>query len=380
MKDPNPAGRYSLFRLAPFAWLRAGCEPHARFGSHVLSRCRSKTCFALPSRLISLTLNGVFRPTSLWFGAAMMFLGTIAYGESNELSAVRIGYQKYGTLNVVKAEGGFEKSLTDKGVKVTWILFTAGPQLMEALNAGSIDFGNAGEAPPVFAQAAGVNFVYFGNQPPYPKGEAVLVRKDSPIKSIQDLRGKRIALNKGSNVHFFLVKVLEKNGLKLDDIIPAYLPPSDAWAAFEGGSVDAWAIWDPFLTAAIAKTGAKVLQDGENVIANREFFLADRNFAQAHQDVLLSLGEAIDRCDTWTKAKPDEIVHYLAPQLGMSEEVLSPVIRRQSWGFQPINDQVASDQQAIADTFFSLKLIPKSVHIADVVLRLPQVAATERAQ
>jgi len=100
--------------------------------------------------LISVSLNGVFRPSSLWFGAAMMFLGTIAYGESNELSAVRIGYQKYGTLNVVKAEGGFEKSLTDKGVKITWILFTAGPQLMEALNAGSIDFGNVGEAPPVF--------------------------------------------------------------------------------------------------------------------------------------------------------------------------------------------------------------------------------------
>jgi sulfonate transport system substrate-binding protein len=380
MKDPKPVGRYTLFRFAPFARLRAGCEHHARFGSHVLSRCRSKTCFALPSRPISLLLKGVFRPTSLWVGVAVMVMATLTYGQNDHLSTVRIGYQKYGTLNVVKAEGGFEKSLTNKGVKVTWILFTAGPQLMEALNAGSIDFGNAGEAPPVFAQVAGVSFVYFGNQPPYPKGEAVLVRKDSPIKSIQDLRGKRIALNKGSNVHFFLVKVLEKNGLKLDDIIPTYLPPADAWAAFDGGSVDAWAIWDPFLTAAIAKTGAKVLQDGENVIANREFFLADRSFAQAHQDVLLSLREAIERCARWTKTKPDEIVHYLAPQLGMSEEVIRTVVQRQSWGFQPINDQVISDQQAIADTFFSLKLIPKPVHVADVVLRLPQVAITERAQ
>jgi sulfonate transport system substrate-binding protein len=302
------------------------------------------------------------------------------FAETSQSLAVRIGYQKYGTLNVVKAEGGFEKSLTDKGVKVSWILFTAGPQLMEALNAGSIDFGNAGEAPPVFAQAAGVNFVYFGNQPPYPEGEALLVKPDSPIHSVQDLRGKRIALNKGSNVHFFLVKVLEKNGLRLDDVTPTYLPPADAWAAFEGGSVDAWAIWDPFLSAAVAKTGAKILQNGENVIANREFFLADRTFAQAHQDVLLSLRKAIDRCATWTKAKPDEIVRYLAPQLGMSEEVLNTVVRRQSWGFQPISDQVASDQQAIADTFFSLKLIPKPVHVADAVVHLPQVTAAERAQ
>jgi sulfonate transport system substrate-binding protein len=311
--------------------------------------------------------------TSVWLASA-----TVA--ETNDPFAVRIGYQKYGTLNVVKAEGGFEKSLTDKGIKVSWILFTAGPQLMEALNAGSIDFGNAGEAPPVFAQSAGVNFVYFGNQPPYPKGEALLAKPDSPIHGVRELRGKRIALNKGSNVHFFLVKVLEKNGLKLDDVTPTYLPPADAWAAFEGGSVDAWAIWDPFLTAAIEKTGARVLQDGENVIANREFFLADRNFAQSHQDVLLSLREAIDRCAVWTNTKPDEIVRYLSPQLGMSEEVLNTVVRRQSWGFQAISDQVASDQQAIADTFFSLKLIPKQIRVADAVLELPQVTTSQRAQ
>lgn len=94
--------------------------------------------------------------TSIWLAATTL-------ADTNPPVAVRIGYQKYGTLNVVKAEGGFEKSLINKGIKVSWILFTAGPQLMEALNAGSIDFGNAGEAPPAFAQAAGVNFVYFGN-------------------------------------------------------------------------------------------------------------------------------------------------------------------------------------------------------------------------
>lgn len=144
---------------------------------------------------------------------------------------------------------------------------------------------------------------------------------------------------------------MEKNGLKLDEVTPTYLPPANAWAAFENGSVDA--IWDPFLTAAIAKTGAKIVQDGENVIANREFFLADRNFAQAHQDILLSLRGAIDRSAAWTATKPDEIVRYLAPQLGMSEEVINTVIRRQPWGFQPISDQVVSDQQAIFARFDS---------------------------
>ena len=289
-----------------------------------------------------------------------------------KLSSVRIGYQKYGTLNVLKAEGSLEKTLTAEGITVTWTLFPAGPQLLEALNAGSIDLGNTGEAPPVFAQAAGVNLVYFGNQPAYPKGEGLLVKKDSPAQSVSDLRGKRIALNKGSNVHFFLVKLLEKNGLKIDDVTPVYLPPADAWAALEGGSVDAWAIWDPYMSAAIDRSGARILQNAEGVAANREFFLADRRFAEAHQEILLAVRDAVGRCRTWVTTKPQEVISYLAPQLGMSEQVISKVINTQPWGFQAITDQVVSDQQTIGDTFFSLKLIPKTIRVSEIVVRIPE--------
>ena len=216
---------------------------------------------------------------------ALFTLVPLTRADDQKLSSVRVGYQKYGTLNVVKAEGSFEKSLGARGISVTWILFPAGPQLLEALNAGSIDLGNAGEAPPIFAQAAGVNLVYFGNQPPFPKGEGVLVKKDSPIQNVSGLKGKRIALNKGSNVHFFLVKLLEKNGLKMGEITPVFLTPADAWAALEGGSVDAWVIWDPYMTAAIDRSGARILHDAEGFAANREFFLADRRFAQAHPEI-----------------------------------------------------------------------------------------------
>jgi sulfonate transport system substrate-binding protein len=302
---------------------------------------------------------------------AFFALVPLTHADDQKLSSVRIGYQKYGTLNVLKAEGSFEKSLAARGVSVTWIVFPAGPQLLEALNAGSIDFGNTGEAPPVFAQAAGVNLVYFGNQPPFPKGEGVLVKKDSPIQNVCGLKGKRIALNKGSNVHFFLVKLLEKNGLKMSEITPVFLTPADAWAALEGGSVDAWVIWDPFMTAAIERSGARVLQDAEGVAANREFFVADRRFAQAHQDVLLAVRDAVNRCGTWVTTKPDEVVRYLAPQVGMSEAVVTKVIRSQPWGFQPISDQVVSEQQTIGDTFFALKLIPKTIQVADAVVRIP---------
>jgi sulfonate transport system substrate-binding protein len=302
---------------------------------------------------------------------AFLSLVPLAHAEDQKPSSVRIGYQKYGTLNVLKAEGSLEKSLAAKGITVTWTLFPAGPQLLEALNAGSIDFGNTGEAPPVFAQAAGVNFVYFGNQPPFPKGEGILVRKDSPLQHVPDLKGKRIAFNKGSNVHFFLVKLLEKNGLKIDDITPVYLAPADAWAALEGASIDAWAIWDPYMSAAIDRSGARVLQNAEGVAANREFLLADRRFAEAHQEILLAVRDAVGRCGTWVATKPEEVVHYLAPQLGMSEQVISKVVHAQPWGFQPITDQVVSDQQTIGDTFYSLKLIPKTIQAADAVVRIP---------
>ena len=170
--------------------------------------------------------------------------------QPTDKKVVRIGYQKYGTINLLKAKGTLEPRLKAKGVTVEWSLFPAGPELLEALNAGKVDFGSTGEAPPIFAQAAGAPLVYVGNEPPNPKGEGILVLKNSPIKSFTDLKGKKIALNKGSNVHYFLVKALEKAGLKYSDVKVVFLPPGEAVPLLKKGSVDAWAIWGPFYTNA----------------------------------------------------------------------------------------------------------------------------------
>ena len=111
---------------------------------------------------------------------------------------LRIGYQKYGTLTVLKARGTLEKRLASQGIEVKWTEFPAGPQLLEGLNVGAIDFGTTGEAPPIFALAAGAHLVYVGNQPPAPAGEAIIVPKNSPLKTVADLKGKRVAFNKRS--------------------------------------------------------------------------------------------------------------------------------------------------------------------------------------
>lgn len=224
-------------------------------------------------------------------------LGSSFLSQAAEPEVLRIGYQKYGTLVLLKAQGHLEKRLAARGISVKWSEFPSGPALLEALNVGSIDFGQAGEAPPIFAQAAGANLVYVGNEPAEPEGEAIVVPKDSAIASVADLKGKRVALNKGSNVHYLLVKLLDKAGLQYKDIEVVFLPPADARAAFERGSVDAWVIWDPFLAAAQKQIGARVLADGKGVVSNHPFFLAARPYAEKHGDVVAQILEELARTD-----------------------------------------------------------------------------------
>src|SRR6187399_2546651 len=214
---------------------------------------------------------------------------------------LRIGFQKYGTLTILKARGDLEKRLASQGIEVRWSEFPAGPQMLEALNVGSIDFGTVGEAPPIFAQAAGADLVYVANQPPAPKGEAILVPKDSPLKSVADLRGKKVALNKGSNVHYLLVKALEKAGVKYSEIDPVFLAPADARAAFERGAVDAWVIWDPFQAAAEAATGARTLADGTGIVSNYQFYFASKKFVESDPRIVDLVLAQLSDVDAWAK-------------------------------------------------------------------------------
>ena len=231
--------------------------------------------------------------------------------KKQEAVTLNIGFQKYGVLPILKERGTLETSLKEKGVNVKWVEFPAGPQLLEGLNVGSVSFGEAGEAPPIFAQAANSNLVYVANQPEAPKAEALIVQKDSKIQSVQDLKGKRVALNKGSNVHYLLLKVLEANNLKLSDIEVVYLPPSDARAAFERGAVDAWVIWDPFFAAAENQIGARVIATGENIVSNHQFYLADRKFAEANPQIIEAVVNELNLTTEWVSAHQDEAAKLL---------------------------------------------------------------------
>lgn len=285
---------------------------------------------------------------------------------------VRIGVQKYGTLIIMRERKVLEPILQPLGWSVSWHEFPGGPQLLEALAAGALDFGTTGEAPPIFAQAAGSSLIYVGYEPPSPAGEAILVPKDSPIRSVADLKGRTVALNKGSNVHYLLVQALASAGLTPADIQPAYLAPADARAAFERGSVDAWAIWDPFLSAAQEATGARTLVDGTGsgslgLAPNRQFFLATRDFAQKQPELLRTLNAQVDATDRWAEQHQDETTRLLAASMGLTQPVVARAVGRMGYGVRPLTAEVVADQQKIADTFFKLRLIPQKIDVASIV-------------
>lgn len=209
---------------------------------------------------------------------------------------------------------------------------------------------------------------YVAATPPRPASEAVLVPKDSAIKTVTDLKGKKVAFNKGSNVHYFLVKLLEKHGLKYADVQPIFLPPADARAAFEKGSVDAWVIWDPFLAAAEHSLGARVLADAKGVVNNRSYYFSSLPYARQNPDVTKVLIEELSKLDAWGTANRDALAAEFAPLWGLPKPAVDRAVQRSVYGTGPITPAILQEQQAIADTFFDLKLIPKKIRLLDAAV------------
>jgi len=280
---------------------------------------------------------------------------------------VRMGYQKVGAFALLKVHGILEDRLKPLGYAVTWKEFPGGPQLLDGMKVGAVDFAHSGEAPPIFAQAAGAPLVYIGYVPDGPKSEAILVPRDSPIKTVADLRGKMIGLNKGSNVHYLLVRALDKAGLKYTDVELVFLPPVDGRTAFEKGAVDAWVIWEPYRTAAEMSLGARTLTDGTGLVSNNDFFFVAKPFAQAHPHVI-DVVLAATR-DVFAEAAKDipGTAKTFSGAAGFPVTVLEATLSHRGFDVHPISNEVIFEQQMIADTFKELGLIPEAINVSDAV-------------
>lgn len=293
---------------------------------------------------------------------------TASPASSTQAATVRIGYQKSSTvLNYLRSKGDLDKALSAVRAEAKWTEFPAGPPMLEAMNAGAIDFGFTGETPPVIAQAAGTPLVYIAYDASNPQAEAIVVHKDSPMKSVADLKGKKVAFAKGSNTNYLVVKALESTGLKYTDIQPAFLAPADARAAFENRSVDAWAIWDPYLAVAEEKAGARILVDAAGLAPNRSYYSAGRPFVESRSDLLKVVVEQVKQADAWIAKNPVEVAKFLSPVIGIDAAIIEKAERRRKYGVLPLTDEAIDGQQEIADTFYRLGLIPKQINVKAAV-------------
>jgi sulfonate transport system substrate-binding protein len=277
---------------------------------------------------------------------------------------LNVGYQKASaSLTLLKAQGLLAERLKPLGYDVTWSVFTSGPPIMEALSAGAVDFAYTGEPPPIFAQAAGVPVVYAAATKPAPGSVAILIGPDSPIKSVADLRGKKVAVAKGSSAHYLLVSALRHAGLQYSDITPIYVQPPDGRIALQSGNVDAWSIWDPFYAAATT-AGLKLLADGTGLMPNRAFYLSRRSFADANGPALKAAVASVKEIEAWEPTHIPEIAADISKTTGVPANVLQVWFKRQKYGVEPVTPAILADQQTIADTFFGLHLIPRKIDVS----------------
>jgi len=287
--------------------------------------------------------------------------------QAAEADRLRIGFQKSSTLMIyLKSKGVLEKALAPWNVSVQWHEFNSGLPLLEALNVGAIDLSaDVADAVPPFALAAGAQLTYYAIETPSPQAQAIVVRKDSPVTSVAQLKGQKVAFAKGAGAHFLLLEALARNGLSIQDIEPAYLSPADARAAFETGKVAAWVIWDPFLAAVQRQSGARILVDGTKLSAYRRFYLAATPYAQRRPDVLGLVYGELQRAGNWIKQNPAQAAEWHAPVIGLDAATVEVANQRRSYQVQPPDAEALAEQQRIADAFSQAQIIPRKVRIAD---------------
>lgn len=278
---------------------------------------------------------------------------------SGEKKVIRIVRSKQLTpLAVLEKKGDLAKELDKIGYEVKWAEFAAGPQQQEALNANGLDIASTAESPPVFAQAANNPIVYIGATATNGKPIALLVGKDSSIQSLKDLKGKKIAFQKASIGHYLAVKAFEKEGLTINDFESVFLPPSDASAAFSQGKVDAWFVWEPFVTRTELSGVGRILLDGEKLRDTRNYYTTTRKFYEGNKDAIKVFFEELEKADTWVQQNPKEVSILLTNVTKIEVPILEKMHGKYTYGLRPITEDIIKEQEQVAEFWFRLKLIP----------------------
>ena len=216
-----------------------------------------------------------------------------------------------GSLAAGKKDGSFEKALAEVGARVQWTGLSGpfAPAAL-ALNAGELDMSSGSITSAVMALGQSPKFRLFARAEPDGLGEGILVKDDSGIESVSDLKGKKVAVWHGSTSEYLLLKALEKEGLSPDDVERVYLQPAKSAAVFHSGQVDAWATWSTFSIPERATQPVHFLVNGEEVASQNSVIWAVRTeFADQHPEIVKAVYEWIHNADLDRQQNPEKYVN-----------------------------------------------------------------------
>lgn len=287
---------------------------------------------------------------------------------STDLSSVtlNVGDQKGTGAEAVLAAAGLLNTLP---FKVNWSDFTSGPPMMQAMASGSVDIGGVGDAPPVFAASGGEAIVIVGARKTNGDQDALVVPKGSPITSISQLKGKKIAYASGSSANYNLLTVLNKASLTTKDVSLVNLQPATALAAFTSGSVEAWDVWPPYVQQVVAQNGARVIATGSSYgnpysfeVASKAA-VADPKKAAAIKAYLTILNKGY----IWTATHPEQWAAAWAKATGLPVSVMETAAKIDGTTPVAITDDTTTAEQGLVDQFFGAGLIPTKVDMKDYI-------------
>jgi len=293
-------------------------------------------------------------------GAAAALALPAAGLHAQQRQVLKAGDQKGGLRALLEAAG----ALDGIGYDIQWSEFPAAAPLAEALNAGAVDSGPIGDAPLVFALAAGTRVKAIGANRSDSYGTAVLVRPDSPLKSAADLKGRSIATNRGSIGHYVTLKAITRAGLKPEDVNIRFLAPADAKLALTQGSVDAWATWEPYTALAETSKHARVLVSGRGLLPGLSYLAATDDAIAAKRPVLQDYLQRIVRAQRWSYRNVDAYSATLARIIGVPPEAARLQFERRQQQWVAIDPQVIADQQGTADFYRQVGLIKQPLQVA----------------
>jgi sulfonate transport system substrate-binding protein len=299
--------------------------------------------------------------------------GEAAAGEAAGGGVLRIGWLRApNDITTGRARGTLERALAARGTRVEWAgPFAAAAPALEALNAGSIDITAGSSTACITALAARIPMVIFAYQKIAAGAEGILVKQDAPIRSLADLAGRSVAVNRGGTGEYLLMRALSRNGIDPALVRRAYLSPSDSAAAFAQGHVDAWATWDPFVVIGTQRYGARVLADGAAIGSdNAVTLMASRDLAENRRPLLQAVFETCLADNRWARENKHEAGRIWAEAMGLDAGLASAIGENNAVPTRGVTDSDIVQIAQIADWYVSSRIVPWRPDIAAGVVKL----------